>query len=182
MDLTTLQLNKIGEEFRKRASATDRRVIVCAGTGCLVNGSLKVYQEFVQSARAAGLNAIVELKTEEAGVFVSKSGCQGFCQMGPLVTILPEGIFYTRVKPADVAEIVEATLKKGETVERLLYTEPDTGHVCRSVEEIPFYNRQRRFVLGKCGLVDPENIEEYIAEGGYAAATAACIDMTPEEI
>lgn len=151
MDLTTLQLNKIKEEFRKRASAAEGRVIVCAGTGCLVNGSLKVYEEFVQSARAAGLNAIVELKAEEPGVFVSKSGCQGFCQIGPLVTILPEGIFYTKVKPADVAEIVETTLKKGEVVERLLYTEPDTAHVCRTVEEIPFYNRQRRFVLENAG-------------------------------
>ena len=98
MNLTTLELNRIKEGFRKRAAAADHRVTVCAGTGCLVNGALKVYEEFVQSAAAAGLNAIVELKREEPGVFVSKSGCQGFCQIGPLVTILPEGILYTKVK------------------------------------------------------------------------------------
>lgn len=182
MNLTTLELNRIKDRFRKRAAAADRRVIVCAGTGCLVNGSLKVFDAFVASTREAGLNTIVELKAEETGVFVSKSGCQGFCQIGPLVTILPDGTFYTRVKPADVQEIVETTLKKGEPVERLLYKEPATGHVCTTAEEIPFYRRQRRFVLGKCGLVDPESIEEYIAEGGYTAATRACIDMTPEEI
>ena len=171
MNLATLQLNKIRERFRKRESAADKRVIVCAGTGCLVSGSLRVYDEFVQSVRAAGLNAIVELNKEEAGVFVSKSGCQGFCQIGPLVTILPEGIFYTRVTPDDVAEIVETTLKDGGLVQRLLYAEPDTGHTCKTTEEIPFFRKQRRFVLGKCGKIDPESIEEYVASGGYFAAT-----------
>jgi NADH-quinone oxidoreductase subunit F len=182
MNLTTLELSKIKDKFRKRAAAVDHRVIVCAGTGCLVNGSLKVYEAFVASAREAGLHVIVELKAEQRGVFVSKSGCQGFCQIGPLVTVLPEGIFYTKVKAEDVQEIVETTLKKGEAVERLLYQEPDTGNVCRTTEQIPFYRRQRRFVLGKCGLVDPESIEEYIAEGGYVGATRACIDLTPEQI
>jgi NADH-quinone oxidoreductase subunit F len=182
MNLTILELNKIKDKFRKRAAAVDHRVIVCAGTGCLVNGSLKVYEAFVACAREAGLNTIVELKAEQRGVFVSKSGCQGFCQIGPLVTVLPEGIFYTKVKAEDVKEIVDTTLKKGKAVERLLYNEPDTGSVCKTVEEIPFYRRQRRFVLGKCGSVDPESIQEYIAEGGYMAATRACIDMTPEHV
>ena len=182
MNLTTLRLNKTRERFRKRESAAGKRVIVCAGTGCLVSGSLRVYDEFVQSARAAGLNAVVELKKEESGVFVSKSGCQGFCQIGPLVTILPEGIFYTRVSPGDVAEIVETTLKNGGLVQRLLYVEPDTGHTCKTTEEIPFYRKQRRFVLGKCGVIDPESIEEYVASGGYFAATAACTEMSPADV
>ncbi len=182
MNLTTLELNKIKERFRKRESATGRRVVVCAGTGCLVNGSLKVYDEFVRSAKTAGINAVVELKKEEEGVFVSKSGCQGFCQIGPLVTILPEGIFYTKVRPGDATEIVENTLKNGEVVERLLYRSPDTGHTCKTTEEIPFYRKQRRFVLGKCGVIDPESIEEYIAAGGYFAATTACTEMTPADI
>ncbi len=182
MNLTTIELNKIKERFRNAASAAGHRVVVCAGTGCLVNGSLKVYEEFVKASREAGLNAVVELKGEAPDIFVSKSGCQGFCQIGPLVTILPESIFYTKVKPGDVREIVEMTLKRGEPVERLLYTEPESGRVCRCAGEIPFYRRQCRFVLGKCGIIDPESIEEYIAEGGYLAATAACFDMTPKEI
>ena len=97
-----------------------------------------------------------------------KSGCQGFCQIGPLVTILPEGIFYTKVKPEDVEEIVETTLKKGEAVERLLYTEPETGSSrAGRCERFPSIGNSGGSFLRKCGLIDPENIEEYIAEGGY---------------
>jgi NADH-quinone oxidoreductase subunit F len=185
MNLTTIELNKIGQQFQRRADAVGRRVIVCAGTGCLVNGSMKVYEEFVRAAAASGLNVVVELKKEEengAGVFVSKSGCQGFCQIGPLVTILPENLFYTRVKPEDVKEIIETTLKNGQPVERLLYKEPETGRTCLTTGDIPFYQKQKRFVLGKCGVIDPENIDEYIARGGYLSATKACTAMSPEEI
>jgi NADH-quinone oxidoreductase subunit F len=182
MNLTTIQLKKIDQEFRIRAHALRHRVVVCAGTGCLVNGSMKVYEEFVRCAESAGLNVVVELKKEEKAVFVSKSGCQGLCQKGPLVTVLPEGLFYTRVRPDDVKEIVDVTLRNGEPVERLLYQDPETGKVCRTADEIPFYQKQERFVLKKCGVIDPESIVEYISEGGYSAATQACIDMTPEEI
>ena len=183
MNLTTLkELNKIKERFRKRETAAGRRVVVCAGTACLLSGSLNVYDRFVHASMAAGLNTIVELTREEEGIFVSKSGCQGFCQKGPLVAIKPEGIFYTKVRPDDVEEIVETTLIRGEIVQRLLYAEPDTGRVCTTAGEIPFYREQRRFVLAQCGVIDPENIEEYIAAGGYAAATAACFDLSPEEI
>ncbi len=81
-----------------------------------------------------------------------------------------------------MAEIVETTLKNGGLVQRLLYVEPDTGHTCKTTEEIPFYRKQRRFVLGKCGVIDPESIEEYVASGGYFAATAACTEMSPADI
>lgn len=182
MNLTTIELKRIDERFCRRARALEHRVIVCAGTGCIVNGSMKVYEEFVRCAKASDLNVVVELKKEEKGVFVSKSGCQGFCQIGPLVTVLPEGWFYTRVRPDDVQEIVDATLKKGEPVERLLYTEPETGRVCKTTEEIPFYRKQQRFVLKRCGVIDPESIEEYISEGGYLAATRACTEMKSEDI
>lgn len=183
MNLTTIELKRIQERFRRRAHAVDRRVVVCAGTGCLVNGSMKVYEEFVRCAESSGLNVLVELKKEEeSGIFVSKSGCQGFCQIGPLVTILPEGLFYARVRPEDVKEIVEKTLKNGEPVEKLLYKEAETGRVCHTSEEIPFYRKQERFVLKQCGRIDPESIEEYISEGGYLSATKACTEMTPEDI
>jgi NADH-quinone oxidoreductase subunit F len=185
MNRTAQELNRIKDTFVKQAEALAHRVVVCAGTGCLVNGSLKVYDEFVLRTRQAGLTTIVELKSEkkdEGGVFVSKSGCQGFCQIGPLVTILPAGTLYIHVKPEDVEEIVETTLKKGAVVERLLYVEPDSGKPCATADQIPFYKKQRRFVLGNCGVVDPENINEYIARGGYLAATKACSEMTPEAI
>ncbi len=181
MNRTILELKRIGDGFKKRTAAVDRRIIVCAGTGCLVNGSLVVYERLVESINSAGLKAIVELKREERGILVSKSGCQGFCQIGPLVTILPEAILYTRVTPADVQEIVETTLMKGEPIERLFYKSPDSEQTCRTAGEVPFYRRQQRFVLEKCGRIDPEDIEEYMAEGGYAAA-AGCMEMTAEEI
>ncbi len=182
MNLTTIELKRIDQKFRRLAQGLSHRVVVCAGTGCLVNGSLKVYEEFVRCAESSGLDVVVALEKEEKGVFISKSGCQGFCQIGPLVTVLPEGLLYTRVRADDVKEIVDVTLTKGEPVERLLYREPETGRVCRTAHEIPFYRKQNRFVLKKCGVIDPESITEYISEGGYLAATKACIEMKPEEI
>jgi NADH-quinone oxidoreductase subunit F len=182
MNLTARELNKIGEKYHAWESAVARRVIICAGTGCLVNGSMKVYEEFVRQIGTAGLNAVVELKKEEDGVFVSKSGCQGFCQIGPLVTVLPDGILYTKVRPRDVEDIVHTTLINNELLHRLLYIEPATKNVCKGMDEIPFYKKQQRFVLKKCGVIDPEDINEYIAQGGYQSAVTACFDMTPEAI
>ena len=182
MNLTMAGLKKIKDNFNAWQTAATRRVIVCAGTGCLVSGSLKVYEALVENIKSAGLNAIVELKSEDKGVFVSKSGCQGFCQIGPLVTIMPEGILYSKVKPEDVADIVETTLKAGETVERLLYTDPAAKKTCTHPDEIPFYRKQRRFVLGNCGIVDPEDIREYVSRDGYTAAAKAFLDMAPEDV
>ena len=182
MNLTALALNKIGKDFEIWQSAAEQRIIVCAGTGCLVNGSQKVYDEFVRCINEAGLHAIVELKKEEKGIHVSKSGCQGFCQIGPLVTILPDNILYRKVTRADVKEIVEITLKKKELLHRLLYMEPGSRKVCRNADEIPFYRNQGRFVLKNCGFINPEDINEYIASGGYLAALKACSEMSPEQV
>ena len=164
-----------------------RRVIVCAGTGCVANGAEKVVRAFAEQIAAAGLPITTEFKAEHrddpaAPLRLNKSGCQGFCQMGPLVTILPENILYNRVKVEDVAEIVATTLLKRELVKRLLYVDPATKKPCRGVDDIPFYQRQQRFVLRECGTIDPESIEEYIAHGGYAAARKALTAMSPEQI
>ena len=159
------------------ALRTQRRIIVCAGTGCAAGGAWKVLEAF----RAIDVDASL---SHDACPHrdVTKSGCQGFCQMGPLVTILPEGIFYTKVTPADVAEIAERTLAKGETVERLLYRDPATRKTCRGTDEIPFYKRQTRFVLKDCGYLDPESLDEYLSIGGYEAAKKAYTTMTPADI
>ena len=90
--------------------------------------------------------------------------------MGPLVSVLPDGILYTKVRSEDVAEIVEKTLAGREVVERLLYKDPSTRKSCRGLEDNPFYSRQNRFVLHECGFLDPEDIREYILHGGYSAA------------
>jgi len=99
-----------------------RRVIICAGTGCMANGAMKVFEQFKTQMANSGLQVILELRAEAASdeVRLSKSGCQGFCQMGPLVSVVPDGILYTKVRSEDVAEIVEQTLAGGQVVERLL--------------------------------------------------------------
>ncbi len=161
-----------------------RRVVICAGTGCMANGAMKVFEQFKREITNSGLRVILELRPEAAGdeVRLSKSGCQGFCQMGPLVSVLPDSILYTKVRSEDVAEIVQQTLAGGNVVERLLYKDPSTRKSCRGLEDNPFYSRQNRLVLHECGFLDPEDIHEYILHGGYQAARKAFVEMSPEEI
>lgn len=161
-----------------------RRVILCAGTGCMANGAMKVFERFRNEMDGAGLNVVLELRHEagDRDVRLSKSGCQGFCQMGPLVSIVPEGILYTKVRAEDVPEIVERTLVGGEVVDRLLYKDPATRKACRGLKDNPFYARQDRRVLRECGFLDPEDIDEFILHGGYSAAKKAFLEMSPDEI
>ncbi|HEX7491790.1 MAG TPA: NADH-ubiquinone oxidoreductase-F iron-sulfur binding region domain-containing protein [Candidatus Limnocylindrales bacterium] len=183
---TEATLAESGRAYRELADVAQRRVVICAGTGCVAGGALAVYAEFVRAIEAAGIDVVTELKAETPptsnSVHVSHSGCQGFCQMGPLATVLPDGILYTRVKPGDVAEIVETTLRTGETVERLLYLDKQTESRCRGVAEIPFYQAQQRFVLKECGIIDPDSLPEYLANDGYQAACRAYTSMSPEEV
>jgi len=161
-----------------------RRVIICAGTGCMANGAMKVFERFKAEMAGSGLTVILELRAEagDGEVRLSNSGCQGFCQMGPLVSLVPDGILYTKVKAEDVPEIVTRSLVAGEVVDRLLYRDPATKKACRGLEENPFYARQNRRVLGECGFLDPEDIKEYILHGGYGAARKAFVEMSPEAI
>ena len=187
----TISLEEMAGDHQRRAAETSRRIIICAGTGCVANGALKIHSAFIQALEAFSLPVTVELRKEEnyqedgyeeKPVWLSKSGCQGFCQMGPLVTMEPEGILYTRVMVEDVQEIVESTVLQGKVVDRLLYKDPKNGNPCRGVSEIPFYQRQHRETLKLCGEVDPEDLWEYIARGGYSAARKAYQDMTPDQI
>ncbi|MDX9980010.1 MAG: NADH-ubiquinone oxidoreductase-F iron-sulfur binding region domain-containing protein [Lentisphaeria bacterium] len=165
-----------------------RRVVICAGTGCVAGGALDVHAAFVAAAEAAGITVVDTSDAAAAipdgcvGLHLTKSGCQGFCQMGPLVTVYPDNILYTRVGAGDAAEIVAETLLGNRIVERLLYREPNTGRACKGADEIPFYVRQQRTVLGNCGIIDPENLDEYKAWGGYEAARKAFTQMTPEAV
>ncbi len=184
----TAGLEKNLETTRRRYLAAEerfaRRVVICAGTGCLANGALKVFKALHEQARAQGIRLEIELDyedgTEKAGL-LTKSGCQGFCQMGPLLSIEPDGILYCGVKPGDVPEILEG-VQKGRLVERLLYRVPATGQVCKGHGDIPFYAQQQRTVLKACGSLDPENLREYIARGGYFAARKALTTMTGEQV
>jgi NADH-quinone oxidoreductase subunit F len=150
----------------------------------MANGAMKVFERFRKEIDRVGLNVVLELRPEagDRDVRLSKSGCQGFCQMGPLVTVIPDGILYTKVRAEDVTEIVEHTLVTGDVVDRLLYKDPATRRHCRGLEDNPFYARQDRRVLRDCGFLDPEDIHEFILHGGYSAAKKAYLEMSPEEI
>ncbi|NLS90665.1 MAG: 4Fe-4S binding protein [Planctomycetaceae bacterium] len=181
----TVSLPDVAARYGHAADRIARRIIICAGTGCVANGSLQVHRVLEEKLRAVGLDTVttVELQDDHVhDVHLSRSGCQGFCQMGPLVTIEPDGILYTRVQLGDVDDIVELTLQQGEVVERLLYVEPGSGQHHRGHHEIPFYKLQQRTVLKPCGLLDPENVHEYIHAGGYEAARKALCEMSPEAV
>ena len=178
-------LTEIADGYDRAKSNTIQRIICCAGTGCVAGGALKVYAAFKAQLEARGLPVAVDLREEKTASQsrqLSKSGCQGFCQMGPLVTIEPNGILYVKVQVEDVAEIIAETIINGRPVERLLYVDRTTGAKCKGPEEIPFYREQSRTVLEKCGRIDPEDIHEYIHQGGYSAAQRAWSELKPEEI
>ena len=168
--------------FARRMESYKARVMVCAGTGCVANGSMEVFHRFEEVVADRGLSISVQLDRRESDYVLSRSGCQGFCQMGPLVTLYPQGIFYTRVKTEDVEEIVDKTLLQGEIIERLTYQDAQTREHVALVHEVPFYKRQHRAVLAACGHMDALDIQEYIAGGGYAMAERACTQMSDAQI
>ena len=148
-------------------------VLICGGTGCKSAGSKEVQLAFSRAIEAKGLS-------DE--VMVVETGCHGICEHGPLVIVYPEGTFYCQVKAEDVEEIVESHLFKGRIVERLLYHEPLTHESIPNYSEINFYKKQHRLVLENCGAINPEQIEEYIAVGGYEALAKAVTTMSPEDV
>ena len=148
-------------------------VLVCGGTGCTSSGSQKIIEEFENQLAANGL---------EKEVKVIKTGCFGLCALGPVVVVYPEGAFYSMVKVEDVAEIVSEHLLKGRIVTRLLYSETVEDDTIKSLSEVDFYKKQRRIALRNCGVINPENIEEYIAVDGYQALGKVLTSMTPEEV
>jgi NADH-quinone oxidoreductase subunit F len=185
MHQSQINLEQIKESYLENSKLVKRRLIICAGTGCVANGSLKIFKEFQKEFDENNLHHLIDLKFEEEkkeGILISGSGCQGFCQMGPLVTVEPDKIMYVKVRLEDVKRIVDETLINNKIVEDLLYIDPTNGKKCRGTEEIPFYKRQNRFVLQKCGKINPEDIDEYISLGGYEAARKAYMEMTSKDI
>ncbi|WP_394366816.1 NADH-ubiquinone oxidoreductase-F iron-sulfur binding region domain-containing protein [Mesoterricola silvestris] len=180
-----MELQAMGEAYGKSSKHFRRRVVICAGTGCMANGAMKVFEALRKEAGDHGISLDIELDFEETrdrDGLLTKSGCQGFCQMGPLLSIEPDGILYCKVRPTDVAEIVSQTLLDGKAVERLLYPHPTTGKPCRGRHEIPFYALQQRTVLKSCGSLDPEDIREYLSQGGYRSAAKAYLEMQPDAV
>ena len=149
-------------------------ILVCGGTGCTSSGSPKIHDEFEAQLKANHL---------ENEVKVVQTGCFGLCALGPVVIVYPEGAFYSMVKVEDVKEIVEEHLLKGRVVTRLLYEETvHENDSIKSLNEVNFYKKQHRVALRNCGVIDPENIEEYIAMDGYQALGKVLTKMTPQEV
>ena len=149
-------------------------VLMCGGTGCTSSGSQKINAEFEAQLKNYGLEDEIKLV---------QTGCFGLCALGPIVIIYPEGTFYSMVKPEDVKEIVEEHLLKGRVVTRLVYDETIAeDNSIKSLNDVDFYKKQLRIVLRNCGVIDPENIDEYIARDGYKALAKALTEMTQQEV
>ena len=148
-------------------------ILICTGTGCTASGAKDVLAKFEVELKAKKLREEVSLV---------ETGCHGFCEGGPLVIIYPEGTFYTRVKPEDVAEIVEEHILKGRVVSRLLFKEPLTAEQVPNYDEIAFYKKQHRLALKNCGHINPDSIEEYIGADGYEGLAKVLLEMTPEQV
>lgn len=200
-------LKKARQYYQGQLERQVTRVLVCSGTGCIASGSFEVYKRLRECACEAGLTVDVMLaaetpdddcpgkmhenavnqknissETDSSSVVVGlkRSGCHGFCELGPLVRIEPQGWLYIKVTAEDVADIVEKTLIQGEPVERLLY-QHESRRFARQ-DEIPFYRKQTRIVLKGCGTIDADAIEEYIAHDGYQSLCKALFDMNPSDI
>ena len=178
--MATKNIENIAQEYNSAYKKITGRVVICGGTGCIAGGSLKVYEAFQQEMEKRKIGFCLQITKDCHENYLSLSGCRGFCAQGPLVSV--GDIFYTKVKPEDVAEIVEKTLLKGEVIGRLLYHNPACDKKAKTVEDIPFYAQQERILLHDCGRINPEDINEYIAHGGYAQAKRAYTEMTDEEV
>ena len=148
-------------------------VLVCGGSGCTSSHSAEIIAEFEKVIVEKGLAD--EIK-------VIRTGCFGLCALGPIVVVYPEGAFYSQIKVEDVSEIVDEHLIKGSIVKHLLYDDTVAGDTVKSLNETQFYKKQKRVALRNCGVIDPENINEYIAMDGYQALAKCLTEYTPDEV
>ena len=176
-------LNDLRDASRQQMEHSKCRILICAGTGCLAGGSAAVYEkmcELVAGDPDVEVHFGPEIAHGDGPMEVRKSGCHGFCEMGPLMRIEPMGILYTKVKLEDCEAIFERTIKNGDVIRHLLYKQ--NGIEYQKQEEISFYKKQTRLVLENCGHIDAEHIEESVAHDGYQALAKVLFEMTPEQV
>ena len=175
-------LTKLRKAYSAALKLQTKKILVCAGTGCVAGGSIDIYNELLRLIESKGIKCSVELEKDPHNetIGLKKSGCHGFCEMGPLVRIEPEGILYTKVRITDCEDIVNNTIINGKVLERLVYKIEGKPYIRQA--DIPFYAKQHRVVLEHCGHIDATSILEYIAIGGYEAFEKALFDMKPIEI
>ncbi len=167
------ELEKYREEILRSRDPNQPLVTVCGGTGCHASGCHAVVDAFKK---------VIQEKAKGNGVSLRVTGCHGFCERGPLVVIHPKKVMYQRVKPEDVPTIFQDTIQNGKILETLLYQHPTTGEKIVTEEDVPFYNKQMRIIFGNNGSIDPTQIEDYLAVGGYRALSKALFSMSPEQI
>lgn len=158
---------KLYEIYHKNSGIYDYQIALCKGTGCNSSGEPSVRETF---------DAVLKAKGLEGTVNILETGCRGFCEMGPLVEVFPNHILYCQVKPADVEEIVEKTIMQNQVVDRLVFEGVPVA------EDIPFYGKQERRVLKECGMINPENINDSVAHGSYAALKKCLTELNPETV
>jgi NADH-quinone oxidoreductase subunit F len=167
------ELEKLRRSILDKRDTSRTCISVCGGTGCRASGAEEVVEAFLDEIERRELQVQVEMK---------ETGCHGFCERGPVVVIRPKRIFYQRVKPEDIPEIIAETVLKGNIIERLLYVDPATKEKIIYEQDVPFYKRQTRTIFGANGEIDPTNIEDYIAVGGYSALSKVLSGMKPQQI
>ena len=148
-------------------------IAICAGTSCLALGNDRVIRAFEEEVKKQSLEAKVDIRA---------TGCHGFCEKGPNVVIYPEEISYVQVTPEDVPEIVSQTVIGKKVIDRLVYTDPNTGEKAAHQSEIPFYKNQMRHLMGNNSRIDPKSIDQYLALGGYSALSKSLFEMSPEQV
>ena len=166
-------LEAVRESIIKNRDPNKLCITICGGTGCLALGGKSVISAFNQE---------IKRKRLETEVDVRITGCPGFCERGPLVVIRPQNIFYQQVRVEDIPEIISETVLKGNIIDRLLYTDPNTGKKIICEADVPFYKKQKRLIIGNNELIDPTIIDDYLAVGGYSTLSKVLFSMLPEEV
>jgi NADH:ubiquinone oxidoreductase subunit F (NADH-binding)/(2Fe-2S) ferredoxin/Pyruvate/2-oxoacid:ferredoxin oxidoreductase delta subunit len=171
--ISAADLDDLRRSILSKRDPSRTSIAVCGGTGCRAAGAEAVIDAFLEEIEKRELQIQVELK---------ETGCHGFCERGPLIVIRPKMIFYQHVKPEDVPEIISETILKGNIVERLLYSDPTTDEKIIYEPDVPFYKQQTRTIFGANGEIDPLEIDDYIAKGGYAALSKSLFQKSPQQV
>ncbi len=167
------ELEELRKDILSKRNPDKPCIAICAGTGCLGLGNDRVIRAFEAEIKKHALDAMVDFRV---------TGCHGFCEQGPNVVIYPEEIYYIKVTPKDVPEIVSQTVLGKKVIDRLIYTDPHTGEKTAHLSEIPFYKKQMRHLIGDNTKIDPRRIDDYLGMGGYSALSKALFELTPEKV
>lgn len=170
---SAVQLEELRKDILSKRDPNKPYIAICAGIACLGLGNAQVISAFEEEIKKQALETKVDIKV---------TGCHGFCEKGPIVVIYPEEICYLEVTPEDVPEIISQTVVGKKVIDRLVYTDPDTGTKAVHQSEIPFYKNQTRLLIGNSTKINPRSIDDYLAIGGYSALAKALFEMSPEQV